>query len=511
MTSGNSVEESTRQDYLSLVFRDGLDMPIEGLTFIATFPSGEMCTAESSARGAIALPIPSASQGEVKIEVKDETGGKQTVCAIDLDRCDGTAIVRSPKTKARVSLQPHQQVVPRAKPQSMSQPRPVATTGKARSPKPATQPAEQPAKVDTRSSWWDANGAWGKAWAWITSKHHFFGDAHAANPAGQASVAKGLSSAGQPLVAVIGPEAPNKENLRLGRNNIYREPILEASKRLGLIPQALCALMDCEAGKITEKLPLLNADGTPAKDRKGQPILRPIRERWNANAGNAQSGAAGLTQFLASTWLTHVLIPGYYIHDKSVANGWVKHIADGRGNKRWMFVLADGSATVAPYRKRASDDNVKKCLAMRMDPAWSINAAADYGNANLKVLLKAGLKLSGLNDMERAKLMYLMHHEGEGCGPLFIKNKLRDRTDGVGGVARLKQVFAMQLGPNGHAAAERLIDLADGDVEAAYREWLASFIDSRFNPDNVRKYFFQQPIGADALTVLMKRIGGETL
>ena len=509
MTSGNSVEESTRPDYLSLVFRDGLDMPIEGLTFIATFPSGEMCTAESSASGAIALPIPSAARGEVNVEVQDEVGGKQMVCAIDLNRCDGTVIVRSPKTKARVSLQPHQQVVPQAKQQGKTKPRPVAaTTDKA----PPSQSATRPAKLDSQSSWWDSNGAWAKAWAWITSEHHFLGEAHATNPTGHgARVAKGLSSAGQPLAAVLGPEAPNKENLRLGRNNIYREPILEASKRLGLIPQALCALMDCEAGKITEKLPQLNADGTPAKDRKGQPILKPIRERWNANAGNAQSGAAGLTQFLASTWLTHVLIPGYYIHDKSVANGWVKHIADAKGNKRWMFILADGSATVTPYRKRASDDNVKKCLAMRMDPAWSINAAADYGNANLKVLLKAGLNLSGLNDMERAKLMYLMHHEGEGCGPLFIKNKLRDRTDGVGGIARLKQVFAMQLGPNGHAAAERLIDLADGDVEAAYREWLASFIDSRFNPDNVHKYFFSQPIGADALTVLMKRIGGEAL
>lgn len=511
MTSGNSVEESTRSDYLSLAFRDGLDMPIEGLTFIATFPSGEVCTAESSADGAIALPIPSASQGEVKIEVKDETGGKQTVCAIDPDNCEGTVIVRSPKTKVKVSLQPHQQVVPRAKPQSKRQPRPAATAGKAPSSKPATQPAAQPAKVDTHSSWWDANGAWAKAWAWITSEHHFFGDAQAAKPVGQTSVAKGLSNAGQPLVAVLGPEAPNKENLRLGRNNIYREPILEASKRLGLIPQALCALMDCEAGKITEKLPLLNANGTPAKDKKGHPILKPIRERWNANAGNAQSGAAGLTQFLASTWLAHVLIPGYYIHEKSVANGWVRQVADAKGNKRWMFVLADGATTATPYQKRAGDENVKKCLAMRMDPAWSINAAADYGNANLKVLLKAGFNLAGLNDMERAKLMYLMHHEGEGCGPLFIKNKLSDRKDGVGGIARLKQVFVMQMGPLGNAAAEKLIDLADGDVEAAYREWLAKFIDSKFDSGNVNKYFFQKPIEAVALTKLMKIIGGESL
>lgn len=200
--------------------------------------------------------------------------------------------------------------------------------------------------------------------------------------------------------------------------------------------------MDCEAGKVTETVPVLNTDGTQAKDKKGRPLTKKVRELWNANAGNASSGAAGLTQFLSSTWLAHVLMPGRYIHQKSVANGWVKQVPDSTGKKRWMFVLADGSTTLQPYARRMSDANVKKCLAMRMDPAWSINAAADYGCANLKVLEFAKFNLGGLNDMDRAKLMYLLHHEGEGAGPKFVANKLAP-TDAD--KQKLKKKFAQQL------------------------------------------------------------------
>jgi hypothetical protein len=499
----DTSSESPRSDHLALILRDGLDMPIDGLTFIATFPSGEVCTAESTKLGAIALPMPPQATGEVKLEVKDATGSQQIVCTVDLDKCNGAVIVRSPKTKAKIALQPHQQTVSTR----VNAPPARKVTPQAKAA-PSSQPEAKPKQVDTHASWWDANGAWRKAWDWITSNYHFFGQAQAATPS-ESEAVKGLSNAGQPLAAVLGPEVPGKDNLRLGRNNIYRQPILEASKRLGLIPQALCALMDCEAGKVTEKLPLLNKDGTPMKDKKGKPLFQIVRERWNAQAGNAESGAAGLTQFLASTWLTHVLVPGHYIHEKSVSNGWVRQEADAKGKKRWVFVLADGATTSEPYKKRGSDTNVKKCLAMRMDPSWSINAAADYGNANLKVLEKAGLKLSGLNDMERAKFMYLMHHEGEGCGPLFIRDKLRDRKDGVGGVARQKQVFILQLGSQGASKAAELIDRADGDVEAAYREWLAAYIDTKF--DTSSKYFFVQPVDSRELSKLMSQVGGQKL
>ena len=508
LTTGATDAGETSSDYFAVLFRDGLDMPIDGLTFIATYPSGFICTAESTAAGAIALPVKDQDKGGVKIEVKDSTGKTQAVCSIDPSKCDGPAIVRSPKIKAKVALPPHQQTAPARAPEQAAA---APTKGKDAEKKKQTEtPKETPQTVDLSQGWWGANGSLGQAWAWLSSRHIF--TSFQPSAAAAKSPTQGLSSAGQPVAAIVGPEADNKDNLRLGRNNVYRQQILDASKRLGLIPQALCALMDCEAGKVSERVALVNPDGTPVKDKKGRPVLKKVTELWNANAGNASSGAAGLTQFLSSTWLAHVLIPGRYIHQKSVANGWVKQVADSKGKKRWMFVLADGSTTLEPYAKRMSDANVKKCLAMRMDPAWSINAAADYGYANLKVLEGAKFKLNGLNDMDRAKLMYLMHHEGEGAGPMFVENKLAP-TDA--GKKKLKKKFAQQLAhlpkSDGTAEMQKLVDLADGDVEAAYREWLAGYIDTRFNPDNVNKYFFKSPVESLALSKLMREIGGESL
>jgi len=242
------------------------------------------------------------------------------------------------------------------------------------------------------------------------------------------------------------------------------------------------------------------------KDKKGKLLTQPVHELWNANAGNAQSGAAGLTQFLGSTWLSHVLRPGCYIHTQSVANGWVRQEADAKGKTHWVFVLADGKTSSNPYGKRSSDNNVKKCLAMRMDPTWSINAAADYGNANLKLLAASGFKLSGLNDMDKAKLMYLMHHEGEGSGPLFIRNKL---SQGSGGVSGLRKKFALQLGATGIARSDALIAAAHGDTVFAYRRWLAKYIDDNFR--QTTKYFFNKPIFAKDLSDLIEQVDGEAV
>jgi hypothetical protein len=171
-----------------------------------------------------------------------------------------------------------------------------------------------------------------------------------------------------------------------------------------------------------------------------------------------------------------------------------------------VFVLADGKTTVSPYAKRGSDDNVKKCLAMRMDPTWSINAAADYGNANLKVLERQGFKLAGLSDMDKAKVMYLMHHEGEGAGPLFIRNTL---ASGSGGVEGLRKKFAIQLGSNGQSKANEIIESYGGDVEYSYRKWLVGYIDIQF--DGAGKYFCSAPALAATLSSLMNNIGGEKL
>jgi len=485
-------DEDQDDNTLTLLMRDGLDQPIHGLSMTLTLPTGETIEASTAELGNLSLPLPKGKTGEVKVAVKDIEGKTQPVCTVDLAKCKEVVIIRSPKVEVPLPLRQHQQTPPKPQPQSQS----------SKPPTNAKTPATSPS-----TPWWVSNGAWNSAWSWLAE--HLGGGATPKADTQSAAAHRGLSQAGQPMTVVAGPEGPNPDNLRLGRNNVYRTAILGAAKRLGLIPQALCALIDCEAGKVTEHIPKIGPDGKQLKNKKGKLLTQPIHELWNANAGNAQSGAAGLTQFLGSTWLSHVLRPGFYIHTQSVANGWVRQEADAKGKTHWVFVLADGKTTSNPYAKRSSDDNVKKCLAMRMDPTWSINAAADYGNANLKLLTASGLKLADLNDMEKAKLMYLMHHEGEGCGPLFIRNKLSDRKDGVGGLARQKQVFALQLGSNGAAKASELIDRADGDVEVAYREWLSKYIDTQFGMAS--KYFFSAPIEFRSLSKLMSQVGGEKL
>jgi hypothetical protein len=481
--------------YVALIFRDGLDLPIPGLELFVTLPSGAMCTAISTAQGAITLPVPANTSGQAKVEVKDGTGKRQPVCSIELEKCKDAVIIRSPKVKAALPLRPHQQTPP---------PAINATTSKsAIKNKPSL--ATEPAKVDTGLAWWSANGAWGHAKTWLTSKLHLNEQAPESVPKTPV-ISSTLSNAGQPVTVIVGPECPNKDNLRLGRNNIYRQAILDAAKRLGLIPQALCALMDCEAGKITEYIPKLGPDGKQLKDKKGKTLTTPIRELWNANAGNTESGAAGLTQFLATTWLSHAMTPGRYLHTQCQANGWVRKKSNAKGSSHWVFMLMDGTTTDNPHSMRKIDSNVRKCLAMRMDPIWSINAAADYGNANLRILTDKRFKLTGLNDMDKAKLMYLMHHEGEGAGPLFIRNKLASAKDGIPG---LRKKFAKQLGKDGAALAKGHIDDASGDVELAYRTWLATYVDKMFAQSG--KYFCSQPIPIKKTTELLPIIGGEKI
>lgn len=315
---------------------------------------------------------------------------------------------------------------------------------------------------------------------------------------------KTLNSAGQPVAVVVGPECPNPDGLRLGaKNNRYRAAILEAAKRLGLIPQAICALIDCEAGKVKELIPKLDAKGNPLKDKQGKVLVTVLRELWNANSQNP-SGAAGMTQFLPDTWLEHVMKPGYYIHDQSVAKGWVKQKTSKKGGSHWVFVLADGETTTEPWKTR-SDANVRACLAMRMDPTWSINAAADYGNANLKRLEKSGYKLAGLNDMDKAKLMYLMHHEGEGAGPKFVSDTLAESEKAK---EKLRSKFETQFGKEeGKAKVKKLVDAAGGDVEIAYRFWLATYIDDNFATST--KYFCSSPKELSNLSDLLVSIQGK--
>lgn len=474
--------EAREEFVVPLIFRDGLDQPIADLKVFVGLPRGEF-SGVTTAQGVVTITFDVGATGTAPIDVLDLTSQRQRVCEIDLARCTHAVVIHSPKVVVDMPLRPHQQTPP---------------TAAAPAPKPAPRPAAAqptPQHVDLASPWWQANGAAAKA------IEHFASllAANTLQPGLHPAAQHGLTPSGNPVTLLAAPECPNKDNLVLGRNNVYREAILGAAKRLGLIPQAICALVDCEAAKVAEHIPLLDKKGKPLLDKKGKPRTRTIHEVWKADSYNAKSGAGGMTQFLASTWLGHVLIPGRYIHDQSKAAGWVRSEAVPKKGQRWVFVLADGKTTTAP-NSHHSDAHVKACLAMRMDPTWAINAAADYGNANLQLLKTQGFKIDGLADMDKAKLMYLMHHEGEGAGPDFINDTLAP-TDKK--KATLKKKFVMQIGNDKVATA---MDNAGDDVEVAYRNWLADFIDGVFFSSS--RFFCSNPVEPSSLTKLLERIGG---
>jgi len=103
-------------------------------------------------------------------------------------------------------------------------------------------------------------------------------------------------------------------------------------------------------------------------------------------------------------------------------------------------------------------------------------------------------------------LMYLLHHEGEGAGPLFLRKKL---ATGRGGASGLKSKFITQLGSSGAAKADEHINAAKGDIEFAYRRWLSKYIDGNFR--QAKKYFFVNPTEAKDLSDLAELIGGEAV
>ena len=225
------------------------------------------------------------------------------------------------------------------------------------------------------------------------------------------------------------PEPDVAEALNLGVNEVYRQALLKAQEITGIDGAALAALIDAEAGKI--------ASG-------------PEKGQWNRRAVNNDSGAAGLTQFLASTWLAHARDSGTLLN----------RVAKERGLVTALDAVAGGRET--------------DLLNLRFDPELSIVSAAEYGVANLRALDNKGLLPTAIGDDEKARFMYLAHHEGATGAINFLK--------GENSPSFAK--FATQVGTT---RASNLVEAAGGDVALAYRNWLNGYMDEKIQPAKFRK------------------------
>lgn len=234
----------------------------------------------------------------------------------------------------------------------------------------------------------------------------------------------------------IADASPKKGDLALGANSRYRDALLKAQELTGIDAAALAALVNAEAAKISSG---------------------PDKGVWNPRSHNADSGAAGLTQFLASTWLRFARLEKTSMKRPTTLN----RVARERG-----YVTAANA--IAPNAET-------QLLELRFDPELSIISGAELGAENLAALIKAGVIGDDLADDDLAPYCYLAHHEGlEGAKRILSKTNKHTVNQ-----------LAVQVG--GLARAQQLTAAANGDPARAYRDWLNAYIDQRIQPQKFRR------------------------
>ncbi|QCA20632.1 LysM peptidoglycan-binding domain-containing protein [Citrobacter freundii] len=301
----------------------------------------------------------------------------------------------------------------------------------------------------------------------------------------------GRDSDGKPRVH-INHTCPNNYDLMLGKNVIYWNDIIRASERSGIIPQSIAAVIHAEA----------------AKYRGG--VWKPTsvcRDSVNSTKQNTvyKSSAAGMTQFLNGTWITETLKEGTYLYEKASEQGLVadKPLLNKKGevvkNKKDEIVyekkfqvstddwknlneLKNGRYIkgVTPYPDHATAD-VQQWLNLRFKPEYAIMAAVDYGIANLASLKEAGYNIDGLNDAEKAKIIYLTHHLGLSDAKRFIKNEINED--------KAKKLLTAQVGKKSATSKAK----KNGGYVTAHRKWLVEYIDYNITTEN---YFCHELINA---------------
>ncbi len=223
----------------------------------------------------------------------------------------------------------------------------------------------------------------------------------------------------------VGAGGEAGSSLVLGPNEVYRACLITAQQRTGIDAAALAALINAEAARL------------------------PSGE-WNRNSKASSSSASGLTQFLDATWLAEATKSRTYLNEKAKAAGYV----------------TSANAIVPAGRE--------KLLLLRFDPLFSIVAAAEYGVSNLDSLIGAGLVDGGIGDDEKARFIYLAHHEGLGGARAFLKGEKAYTFSDL-----VKQV--------GQAKAQGYVDAAGGNTTKAYRNWLNGYIEKNIQPEKFRK------------------------
>ncbi len=295
---------------------------------------------------------------------------------------------------------------------------------------------------------------------------------------------------------------PNEYDLLLAKNVIYRDAIIAASKRSGLIPQAIAAVIDAESAK---------KDGlwqptSVAIDYKKNKAIRAANEKEGRPAGNEtyyRSSAAGMTQFLNGTWMGETLKDGTYLNEKAKASNVVAkmprigHLGREVKKQDGTTILEEKFQVTldvwknlqelqkeryisgcTPYPPGASGSkSLSDWLKRRFEPEYAIMAAVDYAITNLKALKAKGFNIDGLDDAEKAKVMYLTHHLGLGDAIKFIRKEITE--------SKAKNLLVAQVGVV--EAMKYYADARSSYIEG-HRLWLSAFMDKNIKLQNFYSY-----------------------
>jgi murein DD-endopeptidase MepM/ murein hydrolase activator NlpD len=244
------------------------------------------------------------------------------------------------------------------------------------------------------------------------------------------------------------------ENLLLPKaNEKFRQALIDTAKRYGFTPHALAAIVNAEAAR-----------------EKSDPSA------WKEDSACDGSSARGLGQFLPPAWYQYIAKPGTLGNAEALKLlGATKlHAEYGK-----LYKIDGGNKTEVNALR------LNTILSWRDHGGYAIDAIASYAEDNLALLKDKGIDATSLPPDEKAKIAYIMHHEGSRDGPLYLQGKLGRTTESK--PAKVQDKLATQFRTkksDGTKEAKALADRFGGDYVKAYYYYLASYTETKIRSKN---------------------------
>ncbi|MGL4437203.1 MAG: hypothetical protein ACRCVM_15280 [Giesbergeria sp.] len=274
------------------------------------------------------------------------------------------------------------------------------------------------------------------------------------------------------LTALLRTERDRTDPLRLGANETYREAITLAADHVGYPRATIAAVISAEAGLLRGRRldaatnerffgklhPDLDSKAKldKAETTEWRALRKSLSATWDPRSYNTVSKAAGLTQFLESTWIEVATTPGSYVNQKAKELGLVSIANKVLDRAALLDLRFDATASIV--------------AAAELDKGYFTQLSARTNNDGTP-LVPANLTAD-----QKARYIYLVHHEGAGGAVQILKGTLTD--------ARAEDLLKVHV--SDAAKRQAMIDAHEGSAAMAYSAYLWQYIDQRITPSNFR-------------------------